>query len=203
MVKVFVIIFFNRQFLKNRYKLLNEMIKNANLEGDEIILDLGTGAGFLAIGFAKYLKNVKSIGLDKYSIKKDNLKTRIVNTIKINFVGNSLKSAKKNAKIENVEKKCEFIEVDATEPLNFSNNYFNIIVTSQFIYCIQKSKRIKIYKEINRVLKKGGKIIFFESKSFMGWDINEVKTYFENIGYKIKINPVKEFKKSCILVGKK
>lgn len=197
------IVQFKKHFLKNRMRLLKNMIKIAEIKGDEKVLDLGTGSGFLAIGFAKHLKNGKSFGLDKFNLKNDNIKTRIINTIKINFVGNTLKNAKINAKIEKVEKKCEFIQADVVKPLDFSDEYFNIVVTSQFIYVVSNQKRMKIYKEINRVLKKGGKIIFFESKSFMGWNINEVKNFFEKKGYKINIEPVKEFKKSCILIGQK
>lgn len=199
----FGIIQFKKCFLKNRMNLLKKFIKIANLKGDEKVLDLGTGSGFLAIGFAKPLQNGKSFGLDKYSLKNDNLKTQIISMIKINFFGNTLKNAKVNAKIENVENKCEFIQTDITNPLNFSDEYFNIIVSSQFFYCIPHQKRLVIFQEIDRVLKKDGKIIFFESKSFMGWDINEVKRFFNNVGYNINIIPVKEFKKCCILVGQK
>lgn len=199
----FGMIHFKKQFLSNRKNLLEKIIKTANLKGDEYVLDLGTGSGFLAIGFAKNLKNGKSFGLDKFSLKNETIKEKIISTIKINFVGNSLKNAKMNAKIENVENKCEFIQADITKPLDFANEYFNLIVSSQLIYCIEKQKRISIFNEINRVLKKEGKIIFFESKSFMGWDINEVKNFFEEKRYTINVTPAKKFKKCVILIGQK
>jgi len=198
------VIQFKKHFIKNRMKLLKKFIKLANLKGNEMVLDLGTGSGFLAIGFAKQLKNGKSFGLDRYSLKYDNLRSKIVNNIKINFFGISLKNAKVNSKIENVEKKCKFIQTDITKPLNFPAEYFNIIVSSQFFYCIPHQKRLAVFQEIDRMLKKGGKIIFFESKSFLGWNMNEVKKFFEDAGYKIKLIPIDEFfKKCCILYGKK
>lgn len=200
---IFCIIYFKKRFLRDRITLLKKFVEMANLKGDEIVLDLGTGSGFLAIGFAKNLKNGKSIGLDKFSLKNGNLKTQITSMIKINFFGNTLKDAKVNAKIENVEKKCRFIQADITKPLDFPDKYFNIIVSSQFFYCISPQKRLKVFQEIDRFLKKGGKIIFFESVSFMGWDIDEAKKYFKDIGYKIDILPVNEFKKCCILYGEK
>jgi len=199
----FCIIYFKRRFLNNRITLLKKFVKMANLKGNEIILDLGTGSGFLAIGLAKNLKNGKSIGLDKFSLKNGNLKTRITSMIKINFFGNTLKNAKVNAEIENVEKKCRFIQVDATKPLDFPDEYFDIIVSSQFFYCISPEKRQKVFQEINRFLKKGGKIIFFESVSFMGWDIAKAEKFFKDIGYHIDILPVNEFKRCCILYGRK
>jgi ubiquinone/menaquinone biosynthesis C-methylase UbiE len=199
----FAIIFYKKKFLINRQNLLEKFINLAELKGDETVLDLGTGSGFLAIGFAKYLKNGKSYGLDKFSLKSNGLKTQIINMIKINFFGNTLKNARGNSIIEKVEKKCDFIKTDITKPLYFPDEYFKIVTSSQFFYCISKKNRLTIFKEINRVLKKDGKIIFFESKSFMGWDINEIKRFFENIGYKIRLFQDENFHKCYILVGKK
>jgi len=200
---LFGIIFFNKHFLKNRLKLLNKMIKIANLKGNETVLDLGTGSGFLMIGFAKKLKYGKSIGVDKYSFKSDDLITKIFAFIRINFIGNTLKIVKNNVKIEKVEDKCEILQADITKKLNFPDRYFDIIVSCQFFYCIYNKKRQIIYEEVNRILKKGGKIIFFESKSFMDWDINELKVFFENIGYNVELTKINEFKKCIILSGQK
>jgi len=199
----FCIINFKKYFLKNRNKLLKRIIKLADLKGNETVLDLGTGSGFLAIGFAKNLKKGRSYGLDRYNIKYNSLKKRLIRNIKINFVGNSLKNALENAKIENVEKKCEFIQADLTKPIDFSDKKFDIIVSSQFFYCLSHRIRPIVFKEINRLLKKGGKIIFFESSNFMSWDLNEGKKYFESNGYKIQIIPIKEFKNCSILYGQK
>lgn len=199
----FFIISYKKDFLIKRQNLLTKFIKIANLKGDELLVDLGTGSGFLAIGFAKHLKNGKVYGLDKYSLKNDGLKTQIINIIKINFFGNTLKNAKENAIIENVENRSEFIQTDVTKPFYFPDEHINIVVSSQFFYCISDKKRLEIFKEINRVLKKDGTIIFFESKSFMGWNINEIRGFFENIGYKITLIPDENFKKCLILVGHK
>ena len=199
----FGIIQFKKNFLIHRRWLLEKIINIADIKGDEKVLDLGTGSGFLAVGFSKNLHKGISFGLDKFSLKSSNLKSQIINMIKINFIWNTLKIARENARIENVEKKCIFIQTDITKPLDFKDNYFDIIVASQFFYCIPHQKRMPVFQEINRVLKKGGKIIFFESKSFIKWKIEEVKDFFENIGYKIQLIPIDEFKKCCILYGEK
>jgi len=199
----FVVIKYKKSFLTNREKLLEKIIEIAGLKGSETVLDLGTGSGFLAIGFAKHLRSGKSFGLDKFSLKSDSLKTQISCVIKINFIGNTLKNAKINARLENVEDKCKFIEADLTKHIDFSDEFFDIILSSQFIYCLSDKDRGNVLSEINRILKKDGKIIFFESSSFMRWDINQVKQFFEKIGYKIDITPFKDFKKCCILYGKK
>lgn len=199
----FGVIQYKNKFLTNRNKLLEKIIKIADLKGNETVLDLGTGSGFLAIGFAKHLSSGKSFGLDKFSLKSDSLKTQILCMIKINFIGNTLKNAKMNARFEKVDDKCKFIEADLAKPFNFSDKFFDIVVSSQFLYCLSEDDRANVLKEIDRVLKKGGKIIFFESSSFMSWNINKVKEFFEEIGYKIEITAFEKFKKCCILYGKK
>jgi ubiquinone/menaquinone biosynthesis C-methylase UbiE len=199
----YFVIRFKKQFLEKRKTLLQKIIKLADLKGNEVVLDIGTGSGFLAIGISKYLKKGKTVGLDRYSLKSESLRTRIVDIIKTNFFGNSLKNAKENVKLENVSDKCRFIESDITDPINFKDQYFDIVVSSQLLYCIKKEKRENVFREIDRVLKKEGRIIFFESKSFFNWNIFEAKNFFEKIGYKIKIIPSTEFKTCCILYGKK
>jgi len=199
----FFIIRFKKQFVNNRQKLFKKFVELANLKGEEKILDLGTGSGFLAIGFAKNLTNGKSYGLDRYSLKSNSFFKEIKSIFKINFIGISVKNAKNNADFENVKEKCEFAEHDIRKPLNFSNEFFDVVVSCQFFYCIDFKDRENVYREINRVLKKNGKIIFFESKSFKDWEIFDIKKFFENIGYKISIVPSKDFKNCCILFGTK
>jgi len=199
----FGVIQFKNNFLKRREKLLEQIIKLADIRGEEIVLDLGTGSGFLAIGFAKKLTKGQSFGLDRYTFKGEKLKTKIIAYIKTNFVQNTLKNAIKNAQIENVEKKSKFIKVDITKSLKFEDEYFDIVVSSQLLYCITKEKRGSVFKEVDRVLKKNGRIIFFESCSFMDWDINDAKSFFENKGYKTDVKQSNQFKTCCILLGKK
>lgn len=197
----FGIILFKKDFLKKRSMVLEQMIKLADLNNNTTVLDLGTGSGFLAIGFAKKIQSGKSIGLDRYNLKNDKLKARFISYIKTNFIQNTLKNAKENAKIENVENKCRFIQADIKNPLKFEDKYFDIVVSSQLFYCIPKEKRDPVFKEVDRVLKKNGKIIFFESYSFMDWNINDAKSYFENRGYKIEVKQSDQFKTCCILSG--
>jgi ubiquinone/menaquinone biosynthesis C-methylase UbiE len=179
------------------------MIEIAELKGKETILDIGTGAGILAIGFAKLLKDGKVYGIDIYKHKYGSYKELFLNKININFFGNTLKNAQRNAKIESVEDKCKFMTVDITDKINFPNNFFDIILSSTSVYCIPKKDYIHTFETIDKILKINGKIIFFEPKSFLKWNINNVKEYFEKMGYCIKIFKNVEFKIMCILVGEK
>jgi len=111
-----------------------------------------------------------------------------------------LKNAKRNAKIEDVDKKCEFISGDFTKRLNFQDNYFDIISSFQSLHITPTKKQIQVFQEIDRVLKKGGIIIFFEPNHFFGWDVDDVKNYFANLGYTINIT---QLKTRVIFLGKK
>lgn len=199
----FGIILFKKSFQNYRIFILKKMIDVADLKGDETVLDIGTGAGIIAIGFAKVLQNGKVYGIDIYEHKYESFKEFFISKIKINFFGNTLKNAQRNAKIEKVENKCEFISADFTTKLDFPDDFFDIILTSQSLYCIFNKDYIHISRKIDRILKKNGKIIFFEPKSFLNWDINYLKNYFEEIGYIIKILKNGEYKRHCILIGEK
>lgn len=197
------IIFFKKNFQNYRMLILKKMIKNADLKGNETILDIGTGAGIIAIGFAKILKNGKVYGIDIYKHKYNNYKEFLISKIRINFFGNTLKNAQKNAKIELVDDKCKFITADITAKLDFPEKFFDIILSSQFWYCIPIKKHDQTFQNIDRILKTNGKIIFFEPISFFKWDINNLKKYFEKNGYNIRILRNKKFKRGCIFIGVK
>lgn len=190
----FYVICFRTKFNNERYEFLKKIIEISNIKGNEVILDLGTGSGFLAINFAKNLKNGKVVGIDRYNIGYKNPLALYINILKINFMFNTLRDAKRNAEIENVKNKCEFISHDLTKPLNFPNNYFDIILASEFFYCFPYNKQKQLLEEIDRTLKNNGKIIILETESFFmfNWDLNDICYHFKNIGYKKKKYKIKD-----------
>lgn len=91
--------------------------------------------------------------------------------------------------------------------MDFPDEYFDIVCSRQSLYLIPRGKEVSVLQEIDRVLKKGGKIIFYETKKYRGRDMSEAKDFFENKGY--TVNTI-EFKKRiqekhglCILFGEK
>jgi ubiquinone/menaquinone biosynthesis C-methylase UbiE len=194
---------FNHRFMTYRSQILSEMISLAHLKGNEQILDLGTGSGYLAIGYAHKLPEGYVHGVDKYQLKYDSLREHITCMIKINFFGNSLTHAQRNAHIDHMEKRCTFIPYDLTKPLNFPDETFDLIVSSQFLYCVPIRKHQSTYQEIDRLLKPSGMLLFFESPSFLRWNIHEVQTFFERKGYVVRIIDQGRLKAGCILQGTK
>ena len=196
----FGIIIFKRRFYEYRMDIQKKMINILDIKGNETVLDLGSGAGALVICFAKLLQDGKVYGLDKYSLSEKKIRTKIIKFVRINYIGHNLKNAKRNAKIEDVDKKCEFISGDFTRRLNFQDNYFDIISSFQSLHITPTQKQMQVFQEIDRVLKKGGRIIFFEPNHFLGWNVDDVKNYFANSGYTINIT---QLKTRVIFLGKK
>jgi SAM-dependent methyltransferase len=204
LLSVGYVILFKKNYMKIRNLTLKKLIELADLDGNETVLDLGTGLGFVAINFAKIIKNGKVYGIDKWRWLPFTI-SKIVLTM---MFGSSEKAAKRNAELEGVTNKCIFINQSFTEKLGFPDNYFNIVCSSYSLYFVEDSdQRGFLFTEIDRVLKKNGKIIFVEpKKSSTSWNVETVKTFFESIDYKINILtfPTPDrWVVSCVLYGKK
>jgi len=199
----FIVIRFKHRFNRFRHQTLQQMIKHAELNGTEIIADIGTGAGFIAIGFSKTLTTGKIYALDKYHENNQGILSRFNEEMKINFFGNTLQNAQHNAIIEQQQKKITFLQANLTKPFPFKTNYFDCIISSQFLYCIPKHQLDDTLIEIHRVLKPSGKIIFFESKGFLQWNLQHVITFYEQKNYTVKTHPVPFSNKKCLLIGTK
>lgn len=192
-------------FTVRRNILLDELIKMADLTGNECILDIGTGSGFLAIGFAKHLTQGCVYAIDRYAADTINIFKIIYEVIKINFIVCSLKQAKRNAEIENVTAYCKFINSNLLEGLDFDDNYFDLIVSSQTIPFILKEtdNEAAVVREIDRVLKNNGKILLIESKKYKEWDITNFQRYFEELGYETRIIEKKFHLNDCFFIAEK
>lgn len=84
--------------LEERLRIRDEFIKFVQPKDGDKVLDVGTGGGLLAIGFAKAVNGVEAVGIDIWM--------RLGG-------GTSLQTAKRNAEIEGVADKVKFEEGDA------------------------------------------------------------------------------------------
>lgn len=197
-------IFTGKTYEKIKKFTTKNLLNFAEIQGNEKVLDLGTGAGIVAIHFAKEINDGMVYGIDRWKFSP------IVNSFLLfhMITGSNINNANKNAKLENVSKKCNFISYNITEKLDFPDNHFNIICSNDSLYFIRNEKeRISLFIEINRLLKKDGRILFCEpERSYSGWNIYNVKNFFKNLNYNVNIFPVtvpKGWTLIYILVGKK
>ena len=194
------IILFKKNFYGYRINIQNQILHDLELTGDEIILDLGAGAGALTIFFAKNLNEGKVYAIDKYGGNKEKIWERFVFFLRNNYIGNTLDNAQRNAEIENVADRCKFIKSDFTQRLNFPKGFFDVVASFQSLHLIPPEQLESFMKEIDRLLKPGGRFIFFEPVKFLSWDSEKLKDYFSSIGYKVGI---KKLNPRAIIQGKK
>jgi len=174
--------------IKNKINFeLNKFLELSDIKGNEIVLDLGVGPGHEAIFLSKYLTSGMVIGLDKYLYTDDPFLTKLRFILQINYIGCTLDNAKRNAIIEGVKDKCKFIVGDYTEKLDFPDEYFDIICSRQSLYLIPHKKSLGVFQEIDRCLKKNGKIIIYESKKYKNWDILDAEDFFKKKGYHVEL----------------
>ena len=102
------------------------------------ILDLGCGNGYLSVILAKRGANVFGIDISSEAIN----------------------SAKKMAKINQVENNIQF-KVASAYKLEYPDDYFDCIIGQAILHHIQD--RRKLVNPLFRVLKSGGRAIFFEA----------------------------------------
>jgi len=114
-----------------------KLVKLSHVNGSEIILDLCTGTGDIAIEFAAKRKMV--IGLD-YSRKM-------------------LSIAREKIKKKRLDGKIHLIEADATK-LPLKSNFFHVVTIGFGLRNIESKE--KALKEMYRVLKQKGKCLILE-----------------------------------------
>jgi arsenite methyltransferase len=126
----------------------NWIAKLIGLEGNEYVLDVGSGTGRTAVQIAKRLTTGRLVGID------------IWDTMELS--GNSPEKAYKNAEIEGVKAKVEFKFGNVLE-IPFDNDVFDIVTCSSVLNNLRGEKnRVKALKEIFRVLKPKGKCMLLE-----------------------------------------
>ncbi len=141
LVGILMILYSKFGKFKQRDRILNLIEWN----GNEKVLDIGTGSGLLMIGAAKKLISGKSIGIDIFDAN--------------DLSKNSIERTKANAKLENVGTKVEILKMNILKT-DFPNDYFDVILSNLCLHNIKKSEdRKAACAEIHRIIKPGGKII--------------------------------------------
>jgi len=153
--------------LKDKLRIREDFIRLVGVKDGERILDVGTGSGFLAIGFAKEMRCGEVVGIDVWMPFGG---------------GTSLKNAERNAEIEGVSEIVRFRRADARE-IPYPDYYFDRVVACFVIHIIRGWE--KAVEEMVRVLKPGGVFAVLEPKKGWagGWRVNrELKDKLEEFG---------------------
>ena len=132
------------------------------LSGDERVLDVGCGSGFLLNEAARRLTNGKAMGIDIWAPRSG---------------GGNYALLMRNARAEGVADKIEFKEADVRK-LPFEDESFDVIVSSGALHHISRdrSDHEQAAKEMLRVLKPGGKIALMDISHMIEGYASQMKT---------------------------
>jgi ubiquinone/menaquinone biosynthesis C-methylase UbiE len=113
---------------------------------DGLVLDVGTGTGSVAIGFAEGIPGVEVVGLDLSDVV--------------------LELARDNARESEVPESISFEEGDA-EGMPFEDDTFDLVISSDTLHLVKDP--IKAFNEIHRVLKPQGRFLISDfRRSWLG-----------------------------------
>lgn len=135
----------------SRYRnpLRDRVVELSKVKPADTVLDVGTGRGLMAIGFAK--KAGKVYAIDRWRHR--------------DLLGNTIARSKRNASIEGVEKKIVFGEGDPRK-LPFRDKTFDIVVCNYAILNLPHGGRKAALGEMVRVLKPKGRILVADVMDF-------------------------------------
>jgi ubiquinone/menaquinone biosynthesis C-methylase UbiE len=126
-----------RMVIKSYYGPMAETILSGLTEG--IILDLGTGPGYLPIEMMKRSPAIKVVGID--------LSHRLIHM------------ARANASKAGLSDKLVF-EVGNAAGLRFEDASFDMVISTGMLHSLKDP--VRVFKEIYRVLKKGGEAWLYD-----------------------------------------
>jgi arsenite methyltransferase len=134
-----------------KFAVWAELLRELNLRGDEQVLDMGSGRGAVLMMIAKLLPRGKAVGLDLWKSTDQS--------------GNTLEAARRNAELEGVADRVEFVTGDMTS-MPFEAGSFDVVISALAIHNItDPAGRRKAIDEAFRVLKPGGRLLIADFRS--------------------------------------
>jgi arsenite methyltransferase len=129
------------------------MLEAVNWRGDEQVLDVGCGNGFLLIEVAKRLTNGKATGIDRWMTGAGD---------------QTAEAAWRNAQLEGVFNRVAIRNVDA-RAMPFGDHTYDVIVSSLMLHHAGgRADRERVLREMARVLKPGGTLLLYDVAPLIG-----------------------------------
>ncbi|RDB15985.1 putative arsenite methyltransferase [Hypsizygus marmoreus] len=151
-------------------------VASVNLKGGEILIDLGSGGGIdVFLAASKVGPNGQVIGIDVSPDMVD--------------------LARRNAKRQGLKPPhVAFIQASLAEPLPITSNSVDYVFSNCVINLLPPAGKSNLLKEVNRVLKPGGRIVFDDilAKQPLSEDIrNDLRAYVSCIAGSIQVEDYK------------
>lgn len=133
---------------RRRERARREMMDAIAWRGDERVLDVGCGNGFLLIEAAKHLTSGFATGIDVWKTEAGQQTAEV---------------ARRNAHLEGVADRVEIKNADARR-MPFDDNSFDVIVSSLMLHHAGGSAdRQQVLQEMTRVLKLEGTLLLYDA----------------------------------------
>ncbi|MBA3871784.1 MAG: class I SAM-dependent methyltransferase [Anaerolineae bacterium] len=148
-----------------RLNARRKMMDTAAWRGDEQVLDVGCGNGFLMLEAAKHLTTGKAIGIDLWQETSGGQKDQ---------------TAWRNAQLEGVSDKVDVQNVDARR-MPFEAGTFDVVMSSLALHHMgSNADRERALQEMVRVLKPDGVILLYDMLPM----INQSQAVMRQKGFK-------------------
>lgn len=135
------------------------VVVSLGLNGSETVLDVGTGRGLYAIEMAKKVTTGRVVAIDLW--EPHNAAEKEYHHKWAQPTGNTIGNARLNARLEGVEEKVTFLNMDANR-LKFPRGTFDLVVCAYVIGHLGDHGK-KVLAETNRVLKPGGRLLIIDN----------------------------------------
>jgi SAM-dependent methyltransferase len=130
--------------LRGKFVVWAEVLDELGLRGDERVWDIGCGRGAVLLLAAQRLPFGRAVGVDVWR--------------RFDQTGNSRAAAERNAALEGVADRVEFVDADARD-LPFETASFDVVVSSLAIHNVPGvDGRYEAVREAVRVLRPGGRL---------------------------------------------
>jgi ubiquinone/menaquinone biosynthesis C-methylase UbiE len=132
---------------RRRERARRQILEAVTWRGDELVLDVGCGNGFVITELAKRLTDGRAIGIDLWKTEAGQQTPDV---------------AKRNAQLEGVADRVEIRNADARS-MPFDDGTFDVIVSSLMLHHAGgDADRQRVLGEMVRVLRPGGTILLYD-----------------------------------------